>query len=103
MTNLGPLTTTFTPALGCNTEVYGIVYTQALPPSSGDPSSTTTTTHKYHSLGRTETSDCYPPNFLPTSAYYSPASVCPSDWVSASGTLLSIGTVTETQVTCCPR
>ena len=99
MTNLGPLTTPFTPAVGCNTEIYGIVHTETI----GDGDTASTETYKYHTLGRTATSECYPPDFLPTSAYYSPASICPSGWSSAHDSLVSIGTVTERQVTCCPR
>ncbi|KAI1802319.1 hypothetical protein F4811DRAFT_529877 [Daldinia bambusicola] len=94
MTDLGPLTTTFTPASGCNSILSGIVYTQTLPDGN-------TSTHKYHSLGPSATSECYPPGFEPESAYYSPG-ICPSGWWSACGTLDAIATVTETRATCCP-
>ncbi|OTB16156.1 hypothetical protein K445DRAFT_317141 [Daldinia sp. EC12] len=93
MTDLGPLTTTFTPASGCNSILSGIVYTQTLPDSN-------TSTHKYHSLGPSATSECYPPGFEPA-GFYSPG-ICPSGWWSACGTRDAIATVTETRATCCP-
>ncbi|KAI1471659.1 uncharacterized protein F4812DRAFT_187933 [Daldinia caldariorum] len=94
MTDLGPLTTTFTPASGCNSILSGIVYTQTLPDGN-------TSTHKYHSLGPSATSECYPPGFEPESGFYSPG-ICPSGWWSACGTVDAIATVTETRATCCP-
>ncbi|XXG97492.1 hypothetical protein Hte_003796 [Hypoxylon texense] len=96
MAGLGPLTTTFTPASGCNSVISGIVFTQTLDDGN-------TTTHKYHSLGLSATSECYPPAFeVNSNAYYSPG-ICPSGWRSACGTLEAIGgSVTETRVTCCP-
>ncbi|KAI8960891.1 hypothetical protein F5Y11DRAFT_328420 [Daldinia sp. FL1419] len=94
MPNLGPLTTTFTPASGCNSVLSGIVYTQTLQDGN-------TSTHKYHSLGPSATSECYPPGFEPVSGFYSPG-ICPSGWYSACGTLDAIATLTETRATCCP-
>ncbi|KAI1102038.1 hypothetical protein F4804DRAFT_314328 [Jackrogersella minutella] len=95
MTNLGPLTTTFTPDPECTSVISGIVFTQ----TGADGS---TTEHQYQSLGPSDTSKCYPPAFEPTSVFYSPG-ICPSGWVSACGTADIIGgTVTETRVTCCP-
>ncbi|KAI0851899.1 hypothetical protein F5Y00DRAFT_274188 [Daldinia vernicosa] len=94
MSDLGPLTTTFTPASGCNSILSGIVYTQTLQDGN-------TTTHKYHSLGPSATSECYPPGFEPASGFYSPG-ICPSGWWSACGTLDAIATLTETRATCCP-
>ena len=100
MTNLGPFTTTFTPAAGCNTEAHGIIYTQTI----SDRENVSVDPYQHYSLGRTATSECYcPPDFLFTSAYYSPASIFPSGWDSAHDSRMSIGTITETQVTCCPR
>ncbi|KAI4859829.1 hypothetical protein F4820DRAFT_139341 [Hypoxylon rubiginosum] len=96
MAGLGPLTTTFTPASGCNSVISGIVFTQTL--DGGN-----TTTHKYHSLGLSATSECYPPGFeVNSNAYYSPG-ICPSGWQSACGRQEAIGgSITETRVTCCP-
>ncbi|KAI1653704.1 hypothetical protein F4813DRAFT_373758 [Daldinia decipiens] len=94
MSDLGPLTTTFTPASGCNSILSGIVYTQTLQDGN-------TTTHKYHSLGPSATSECYPPGFEPASGFYSPG-ICPSGWWSACGTFDVIASLTETRATCCP-
>ncbi|KAI0900674.1 hypothetical protein F4806DRAFT_504350 [Annulohypoxylon nitens] len=94
-TNLGPLTTTFTPSPECTEVISGIIYTQT--GTDGN-----TTTHKYHSLGPSNTSECYPSDFQVTSAYYSPGR-CPSGWVSACGSVyIDSGTITETTATCCP-
>ncbi|KAI0181770.1 hypothetical protein GGR52DRAFT_55075 [Hypoxylon sp. FL1284] len=95
MGGLGPLTTTFTPASGCNSVISGIVYTQTLDDGN-------ITTHKYHSLGLSATSKCYPPGFeVNSDAYYSPG-ICPSGWQSACGRQETILSYTETRVTCCP-
>ncbi|KAF2736418.1 hypothetical protein EJ04DRAFT_159435 [Polyplosphaeria fusca] len=88
--SLGALTTTFTPAPGCTDDIYGIVYTDA-----------TSTTHKYHSLGDPQTTQCYPPLYKPD-AFYSPG-LCPHEWTSACGSVEMIGTLTETRVNCCPN
>ncbi|KAI1210775.1 uncharacterized protein F4807DRAFT_422591 [Annulohypoxylon truncatum] len=94
-TNLGPLTTTFTPAPECTEVISGIIYTQT--GTDGN-----TTTHKYHSLGPADTSECYPSPFQITSAYYSPGR-CPSGWSSVCGSVyIASGTITETTATCCP-
>ncbi|KAI2464605.1 hypothetical protein F4781DRAFT_412495 [Annulohypoxylon bovei var. microspora] len=95
MTNLGPLTTTFTPAPECTAVISGIVFTQT--GTDGN-----TTTHKYHSLGPSDTSSCYPPAFQTTSGFFSPG-ICPSGWSSACGSVDVIGgSITETTATCCP-
>ncbi|EED14671.1 conserved hypothetical protein [Talaromyces stipitatus ATCC 10500] len=84
------LTTTFTPAVSCLTDLY--LYHVV---SGG-------TVWDYRQLGPSPTSDCYPPNFTPTSsAYYSPG-VCPTLYSIACSNVVSIGTVTETRATCCP-
>ncbi|KAK8129112.1 hypothetical protein PG984_010220 [Apiospora sp. TS-2023a] len=96
MTNIGPLTTTLTPATGCLQTVWGQIYTEH---NDGQNS----TTHKYHSLGRSATSECYPSGFeIRSDAFYSPG-LCPSGWTSACGTPEVIGTITETRATCCPK
>ncbi|KAK8043260.1 hypothetical protein PG994_013743 [Apiospora phragmitis] len=65
MTNIGPLTATLTPSSGCLQTVWGQVFT--------DHSGQNSTTHKYHSLGRSLTSECYPTGFqLKSDAFYSP-------------------------------
>ncbi|KAI0130664.1 hypothetical protein F4814DRAFT_138763 [Daldinia grandis] len=94
MSDFGPLTTTFTPASECHSIISGIVYTQTLQDGN-------TTTHKYHSLGPSPTSECYPPGFEPASGFYSPG-ICPFGWWSACSTLDAIATLTEARVTCCP-
>ncbi|TPX15276.1 uncharacterized protein E0L32_004553 [Thyridium curvatum] len=98
MTNLGPLTTAFLPATDCDSVVHGYVHTETNPANASD-----STTYKYHSLGLTTTSACFPPGFRPSAdAFYSPG-ICPSDMVSACGSIEAIGTITETRATCCPR
>ncbi|KAF2438511.1 hypothetical protein P171DRAFT_491176 [Karstenula rhodostoma CBS 690.94] len=87
--NVGALTTAFVPAPGCNDTIYGKVYR------------TGTVTSKWHSLGQTDTKSCYPSGFTTPDAYYSPG-ICPSAWSSACGNVESIGSMTETRVTCCP-
>ncbi|KAI0884907.1 uncharacterized protein GGS22DRAFT_164614 [Annulohypoxylon maeteangense] len=94
-TNLGPLTTTFTPAPECTEVISGIIFTQT--GTDGN-----TTTHKYHSLGPSDTSKCYPSGFEVMSAFYSPGR-CPSGWSSACGSVyIASETITETTATCCP-
>lgn len=87
--NLGALTTAFVPGPGCNDTIYGKIY------------SVGTVRDKWHSLGQTDTRSCYPAAFTTPNAYYSPG-ICPSAWSSACGNVESIGSVTETRVTCCP-
>ncbi|KAI1454785.1 hypothetical protein F4805DRAFT_477279 [Annulohypoxylon moriforme] len=94
-TNLGPLTTTFTPAPECTEVISGIIFTQT--GTDGN-----TTTHKYHSLGPNNTSECYPSAFQATSAFYSPGR-CPSGWSSACGSVyIASETIATTTATCCP-
>ncbi|KAI2617501.1 hypothetical protein GGR54DRAFT_209272 [Hypoxylon sp. NC1633] len=95
MADLGPLTDTFTPASECNTVISGKVHTQTLDDGN-------TTTYKYHSLGPSATSSCYPPGFEAPSGFYSPG-ICPSGWESACGSIETIGSATETRAMCCPR
>lgn len=105
--NLGPLTTTFTLAKGCldqevlvsysgtsSEQIYGVIL-QNQP--GGDP----------ESIYANPT--CYPPAYsdpvigLSTVLYqyYSPA-ICPSGWSSASTGFSSSGSVTATNIACCP-
>ncbi|KAI2638808.1 hypothetical protein GGS26DRAFT_542935 [Hypomontagnella submonticulosa] len=91
---LGPLTTTFAPASECNSVVSGVVHTQTLDDGN-------ITTYKYHTLGPSETSKCYPPGFAPTAAFYSPA-ICPSGWSAGCSSVDVIGSLTETRAICCP-
>ncbi|QGA15840.1 hypothetical protein EYB26_003501 [Talaromyces marneffei] len=85
------LTTTFTPAASCLTDLYlnnivsnGFIW-------------------DYRQLGPAPTgTDCYPPKFAATpSAYFSPG-ICPTSYTIACSTVLSIGSSTETRATCCP-
>ncbi|KAK6854067.1 hypothetical protein PG995_010879 [Apiospora arundinis] len=95
MTNINGLTTAFTPSSGYLQTIWGQVFTEHHGSNSA--------THKYHSLGRSATSDCYPLGFqLQPDAFYSPG-ICPSGWVIACSSLDAINTLTETRATCCPR
>lgn len=75
------LTTTFTPAPTCTADIY--------------------TTSIYYSIGGLEPSQCFPSGWASTSQYYSPG-LCPAGYTEACSSLVSAGTVTETQATCCP-
>ncbi|KAI0837466.1 hypothetical protein F5Y06DRAFT_304293 [Hypoxylon sp. FL0890] len=94
MSNLGPLTTTFTPASECSSAVLGIAFMQTLDDGN-------IATHTYQSLGLGATSECYPPGYGGPSDYYSPG-VCPAGWGLACGTVYSIASLTETTAKCCP-
>lgn len=85
MTNLGPLTTTFTPSgakcqstfAGANNDNGWIQY--------GNPTSTTA---------------CVPTSFEPFEGYYYSPGVCPSGYTYACSAGVGSG---STQATCCPR
>ncbi|OKL63661.1 hypothetical protein UA08_00386 [Talaromyces atroroseus] len=86
------LTTVFTPAASCLTDIYNLTTTIDETPWN------------YIQLGPTPTSnnDCYPPQFTPaTTAYYSPG-ICPSGYIMACSNIVSINSVSETRATCCP-
>ncbi|KAF1958853.1 hypothetical protein CC80DRAFT_21350 [Byssothecium circinans] len=88
--NVGALTTTFTPAAGCNSTIYGSILTRG------------STTHKYHSLGHTKTQWCYPPLYNEgVDAYYSPG-ICPQQWTTAFQDFETKTSGIETRVNCCP-
>lgn len=90
MSNLGPLLTTYVPGPGCDDTLYGKIY------------SSLSVREKYHSLGQTDTTSCYPASFAAPNHWYSPG-ICPSAWSSACGSVVSSDATTETRVTCCPR
>lgn len=77
-----PLTTTFTPSPSCLSDYYWI-------------------SNAFISLGPASTSDCLPSGWQVTSQYFSPG-VCPSGYMIACSTTNTIGSLTETQATCCP-
>lgn len=86
------LTTTFTPAASCLTDLY--LYSVVSGGYLWD----------YRQLGPSPTaSECFPSKFSATpSAYFSPG-ICPTYYSIACSTVVNIGTVTETRATCCPR
>jgi hypothetical protein len=96
MSAVGSLTTTFTPSPSCLTDIYKFNASSAVT-VSGQLSSLV-----YIQLGPTSTSDCVPSSFAPSGAYYSPG-ICPSGYTQACKGIVTSGTVTETQATCCPR
>jgi hypothetical protein len=89
MTNLGPLTTTFIPPPSC-TSSFAHVYITT------DPGGTA-------AFGGPVSPDgCFPTNYQnPLSNYYSPG-ICPLGYTAACSSLNSLGSLTETAVTCCP-
>lgn len=94
------LTTTFTPASTCTNDFYMLPYqASGFACMVGDESSPC----QYLHLGPSNASGCMPPDWsTATNAYYSPG-VCPTGYTEACSNLVSVGTVTETRATCCPR
>ena len=91
------LTTTFTPAASClaSSNVWEIHFTTA---GAG-----AFDTYLYYLQGPPRTSDCLPENYDPvTTAYYSPG-ICPSGYTAACSYANTLGSLTETTLTCCPR
>lgn len=93
------LTTTFTPASSC-TNYHMLPYAASgFACMVGDQSSPC----QYLHLGPSTTDGCLPSDWSTgTDAYYSPG-VCPTGYTEACSNLVSVGTVTETRATCCPR
>lgn len=78
-----PLATRFTTAPSCTTDIN------------------TNIADNYYSIGGLTPSPYFPSGWLSTSQYFSPG-VCPDGYRQACSNLVSGGTVTETQATCCP-
>ena len=76
-----PLTTTFTPSPSCLSDYYWI--------------------GSFISLGPPSTTACLPSGWQLTSQHFSPGQ-CPSGYVIACSTSIALGSLTETQATCCP-
>ncbi|KAI6081495.1 hypothetical protein F4821DRAFT_249206 [Hypoxylon rubiginosum] len=90
MTNLGPLTTVFTPnGTDCTSTFLG--------------ENDTNTWIEYGAGGYLSTA-CLPSGFRASEAYYYSPGICPSGYTSACHTLhvSAGGSVTETEATCCP-
>ncbi|KAK2612499.1 hypothetical protein QQS21_001437 [Conoideocrella luteorostrata] len=88
MTNLGPLTTTFTPRPSC-TSYDG--FTRFQYQSDG-----------FYLAQGPWMEDCFPNSFKPFRQYYYSPGICPSGYTAACSSLNSVGTSTETVRTCCP-
>lgn len=90
MSNIGPLTTTFTAPSSCATAtgLYQIW------PSHG--------TYYYQQGPLLSRPECYPSGYeAEPSQYYSPG-VCPSGYTAACSSANAVETATETAYTCCP-
>lgn len=86
-TNLGALTTTFTPPTSCPTGITALA----------------TANNFYIFQGATDTANCLPTNYVGAlNHYYSPGIDCPSGYTPACSSTASAGDVTETAYTCCP-
>ncbi|KAI0120260.1 hypothetical protein F4776DRAFT_245400 [Hypoxylon sp. NC0597] len=90
MTNLGPLTTIYTPSgSDCTSTFIGLNYD-----------------NKWiqYGVGGAASSACLPPNFIPYEPYYYSPGICPSGYTSAcqAQSSPSTGTVSATTATCCP-
>ncbi|OTA77989.1 hypothetical protein M434DRAFT_38572 [Hypoxylon sp. CO27-5] len=90
MTNLGPLTTIFTPSgSDCTSTFIGLNYDNRW---------------IQYGVGGAASSACLPSNFTPYEPYYYSPGICPSGYTSACQAQSSppIGNVSETTATCCP-
>ncbi|KAI0173328.1 hypothetical protein GGR52DRAFT_381519 [Hypoxylon sp. FL1284] len=90
MTNLGPLTTTFTPSgAQCTSTFLGFVQDNAW---------------VQYGVGGGASSACLPTSFQPLASYYYSPGICPSGYTTACQAQISpsSGTASETVATCCP-
>jgi len=90
-TNLGALTTAFTPPASCATST-GI---HIVSDDNG----------QYWAAGPVNldlASECYPPDYNPTKKFYYSPGICPSGYTPACTRRSSLATLTETIYTCCP-
>lgn len=83
MTNLGPLTTTFT-ATGADCQSTYLA-------ANND--------NQWIQYGQPDTTQCVPPSFTPFQKYYYSPGICPSGYYYACEA--GVGT-SSTQATCCP-
>ncbi|CRG83611.1 hypothetical protein PISL3812_00965 [Talaromyces islandicus] len=99
-TGVLPLTTTFTPAPSCLSDLHLLDFTAS---GFGQCSAGTSTFNcRYLHLGPRPTTACEPPGWKPqTGVFFSPG-VCPSGYSEACSNVITAGTVTETRATCCP-
>ncbi|KAI3318447.1 hypothetical protein HD806DRAFT_540297 [Xylariaceae sp. AK1471] len=90
MTNLGPLTTTFTPSgADCSSTFIAYVYRNEW---------------LQYGVGGAASSACLPTNFNPYESHYYSPGLCPSGYTSACSAEVSFSTrsALETEATCCP-
>lgn len=91
MTNLGPLTTTFTPnGADCNSTFIG---------------ANSNTKWLQYGAGAISSGDCLPSGFMPYNRYFYSPGVCPSGYTEACYTQSIPSTRNnrpETRITCCP-
>jgi hypothetical protein len=97
-----PLTTVFIPPADCFTDVsllsgYGYPTSYSVGLGPGNEFSDCTPCW----LGLASTSTCFPSGWS-QSAVFSPG-VCPDGYYAACSSINSIGTLSETVATCCPR
>ncbi|KAI0804928.1 hypothetical protein GGR55DRAFT_657758 [Xylaria sp. FL0064] len=89
MTNLGPLTTTFTPqGPDCASTFLGRVSDNVW---------------VQYGVGASPSSACYPSSFIPYEPYYYSPGICPSGYTAACTAQISVSSdVSAKQLTCCP-
>ncbi|KAI6084812.1 hypothetical protein F4821DRAFT_242008 [Hypoxylon rubiginosum] len=90
MTNLGPLTTIFTPSgTDCTSTFLGFVDDNGW---------------IQYGVGGGASSACLPTSFKPFASYFYSPGICPSGYTSACQAQISpsTGTASETEATCCP-
>ncbi|KAI1366215.1 hypothetical protein F5Y08DRAFT_337796 [Xylaria arbuscula] len=90
MTNLGPLTTTFTPqGPDCSSTFLG---------------RDSTNQWLQYGIGGSSSSACYPDDFRPLDVYYYSPGICPSGYTTACTAQVALsGNKFEDQYTCCPE
>lgn len=91
-TNLGPLLSTFTPSAACASNTGLTVFDQG-----------PITVYWAEGPMSTGSQGCYPSSYSPDLFHYYSPGLCPSGYTTACTSLNSIGTVTETIHTCCPK
>lgn len=96
MSNIGPLTSTFTPPASCSESTgWYKIWTPSV-------DSLGTTSQYYNDFrGPYSVNDCLPSGYSPGQNYYSPG-VCPSGYTSACTRDGDFAKPSETRIVCCP-
>ncbi|PYI09755.1 hypothetical protein BO78DRAFT_427120 [Aspergillus sclerotiicarbonarius CBS 121057] len=82
-----PLTTTFTPAGACLSELWRVE----------------SSTSSWMNLGPINTTECLPSGWSPAANTYFSPGICPSSWLVAASSTIITDQTTQTVATCCPQ